>query len=194
MVADQEQLSKLLRDWSRGDPSALERLTPIIYAELRKIARYHMSREAKGHTLQATALINEAYVKLVDMPQPGWKDREHFFAAASKIMRNVLVDYAKKKRSIKRGREMKRVSFEDAINLPSDVPAAVDVLVVDDALSKLSKIDERKARVFENWYFGGMTVDEIAKTLQIGTSTVSRDLEFAKVWLTRAVKSGNKKP
>jgi len=190
MVAGQGQLSKLLRDWSGGDQSALERLTPLIYSELRKLARYHMSREGPGHTLQPTALIGEAYIKMVEMPQPDWKSRKHFFAATSKIMRNVLVDYAKKKRSNKRGGEMKRVPLEVALGRAAGAPAVIDLLVLDEALRKLGEIDPRKEEVIELSYFGGMTVQEIADTLDIGTSTVNRDLDFGKVWLARAFKSG----
>jgi RNA polymerase sigma factor (TIGR02999 family) len=181
----QGQITKLLQDWSRGEAAALEQLTPLVYAELRKLARYHMSREAPGHTLQPTALINEAFLRLVDMQQGDWKGRKQFFAAASQIMRRVLVDYARKKRSIKRGREITRVPLEDAGILPSGSPALLDVLAFDEALSRLEAIDARKGRVVEFWFFAGMTVEEIADAIDIGTSTVQRDLDFAKVWLAR---------
>src|SRR5690349_23277234 len=111
----QGELTRLLGDWSNGDPNALEKLTPLVYAELRKLARFHMAKEAPGHTLQPTGLINEAYMKLVELRQAEWKDRKHFFAAASQIMRHLLVDHARKKRSTKRGRDAKRVPFEEAI-------------------------------------------------------------------------------
>jgi len=189
LVAGQGQLTKLLQAWSQGDSSALDELTPLIYGELRKLARFHMAREAAGHTLQPTALINEAYLKLIDIREADWKGRKQFFAAASQIMRRVLVDYARKKRSVKRGRQAKRVPFEEAIALPADAPAAVDILAFDEALTRLSAIDSRKAQVVEFWFFAGMTIDEISKELEIGTSTVNRDLEFAKVWLARELGS-----
>ena len=182
-------VSALLQAWSQGDSSALDELTPLIYAELRKLARFHMSREAPGHTLQPTALINEAYLRLCDIREPDWKGRKHFFAAASQIMRRVLVDYARKKRSVKRGREAKRVPFEEAIALPAGNPAAVDIVAFDEALTRLSVIDSRKAQVVEFCFFLGMTVQEIANELDIGTATVNRDLEFAKVWLAREIGS-----
>ena len=189
MVAGQGQVTKLLQAWSQGDSSALNELTPLIYRELRKLARFHMAREAPGHTLQPTALINEAYLKLIDIREPDWKGRRHFFAAASQIMRRVLVDYARKKRSVKRGREAKRVPFEEAIALPARTTASVDIVAFDEALTRLSAIDSRKAQVVEFWFFAGMTVEEIAKAMDIGASTVHRDLEFAKVWLAREIGS-----
>ena len=185
MSRTQGQITKLLHAWSRGDSTALEQLTPLVYAELRKLARYHMSREAPGHTLQPTALINEAFLRLVDMQQGDWKGRKQFFAAASQIMRRVLVDYARKKRSIKRGREITRVPLEDAGILPAGSPALLDVLAFDEVLSRLEAIDARKGRVVEFWFFAGMTVEEIADAMDVGTSTVQRDLDFAKVWLAR---------
>jgi len=183
------ELTKLLGDWSHGDAAALDRLTPLIYGELRKLARFHMSREAPGHTLQPTALINEAFLKLIDIRQMDWKSRKHFYAAASQIMRRVLVDYARKKRSVKRGREVKRVPFEEAIAQPAYAPAAADIMAFDEALTRLKLMDARKAQVVEFWFFGGMTIEEIAETMDIGTSTVNRDLEFAKVWLARELGS-----
>jgi len=189
LVTEQGQLTKLLRSWSEGNSSALDQLTPLIYGELRKLARFHMSHEAAGHTLQPTALINEAFLRLMDVNRADWKSRKHFYAAASQIMRRVLVDYARKKRSVKRGRQLKRVPFEEAIALPSDIPAAADIVAFDVALTRLAAIDARKAQAVEFWFFAGMTVEEIADALDIGASTVHRDLEFAKVWLARELGS-----
>ena len=186
MVAE-GQLTRLLQAWGQGDPEALDRLTPLIYGELRKLARFHMSREAAGHTLQPTALINEAFLKLIDIQQVDWKSRKHFYRAASQIMRRVLVDYARKKRSVKRGREAKRVPFEEAIARPTEM-AIVDIVAFDEAITRLAAIDSRKAQVVEFWFFAGMTVEEIATTMDIGTSTVNRDLEFSKVWLVRELR------
>jgi RNA polymerase sigma factor (TIGR02999 family) len=189
VVLERGQVTKLLHAWSRGDSSALDRLTPLVYAELRKLARFHMAQEAPGHTLQPTALINEAFLELMGMSNADWKDRKHFFAAASKIMRSVLVDYARKKRSYKRGRDVRRALWDEALKRHSAVPAAHDVLMFDEALTRLEAIDSRKARVLEAWFFSGMTIEEIAELLDIGTTTVSRDLEFAKVWLARELGS-----
>ena len=189
MGAGQAQLTRLLEAWSQGDPEALDQLTPFIYAELRKLALYHMSREGPGHTLQPTALINEAFLKLLNFRRMDWKDRKHFYAAASQIMRRILVDYARKKRSIKRGREAKRVPFEEAVAQPSYAPAAADVVAFDEVLTRLKGIAPRKAQIAEFFFFAGMTIEEIAETMEFSVSTVRRDMEFAKVWLTRELGS-----
>jgi RNA polymerase sigma-70 factor (ECF subfamily) len=178
------QLTRLLQAWAQGDPEALARLTPLIYGELRKLARFHMSKERAGHTLQPTALINEAFMKLIDVQSVDWKSRKHFYRAASQVMRRILVDYGRKKRSVKRGREAKRVSFAEAIAQPAKM-AVVDIIAFDEALTSLAAIDSRKAQVAEFWFFAGMTVEEIADTMDIGVSTVRRDVEFAKAWLMR---------
>ncbi len=151
-----------------------------------------MSHEAAGHTLQPTELIHEAFLKLTDLDRADWKSRKHFYAAASQIMRRALVDYARKKRSVKRGRQVKRVPFEEAIAHPADLPAASDIVAFDEVLNRLAAIDDRKAKVVELWYFGGMTIDEIAKTMEISTSTATRDLDFAKIWLARELGSVRK--
>jgi RNA polymerase sigma-70 factor (ECF subfamily) len=185
LVAGQEQLTRLLQAWSQGDDQALTRLAPIVYGELRKLARFHVSREAPGHTLQATALLNEAFIRLIDIEQADWPSRKHFYAAASQIMRRVLVDYARKKHSFKRGRELQRVPFEEAATRPATETEVTDIVLLDQAMRRLADLDPRKAQVVEFWFFAGMTVQEIAKTMEISTATVERDLEFAKVWLAR---------
>jgi RNA polymerase sigma factor (TIGR02999 family) len=152
--------------------------------ELQKIARFHMAHEGAGHTLQPTALINEAFLKLVGIAND-WKDRKHFLAVASQIMRRILVDYARKKRCYKRGRELKRVAWQEAITEPAAIPGVTDLLMFDEVLNRLEQIDPRKARVLEAWFFSGMTVEEIAQALEIGETTVYRDLEFSKVWIAR---------
>jgi RNA polymerase sigma factor (TIGR02999 family) len=148
-----------------------------------------MSREAPGHTLQPTALINEAFIRLVDLKKADWKTRKHFLAATSQIMRRVLVDYARKKRSVKRGRELKRVPLDEALVEPAAMPAVIEVLMFDEALTRLEANDPRKARVLEAWFFAGMTIEEIATAMDIGTSTVQRDLDFATTWLARELGS-----
>jgi RNA polymerase sigma factor (TIGR02999 family) len=144
-----------------------------------------MSHEGAGHTLQPTALINEAFLKFVDINEIDWRDRKHFYAAASQIMRRILIDYARKKRSVKRGHEIKRVPLEDALIESVEAQGVTDVLALDEALTRLKRLDDRKARVVEFWFFSGMTVEEIANAMEIGTSTVQRDLDFAKVWIAR---------
>ena len=189
MAGGQAQLTELLEAWSRGDPAALDKLTPLIYGQLRKLATCHMSRERPGHTLQPTALINEAFLRLVAVQHAEWKSRRYFYAAASQIMRRVLVDYARKKRSAKRGREAKHVPFEEALAKPDYAPAAADIVAFDEALTRLKDNDARKAQVLELWFFGGMTIEEIAEILEISISTIRRDLDFAKVWLARELGS-----
>jgi RNA polymerase sigma factor (TIGR02999 family) len=189
VTVDEGQATHLLQAWTRGDRAALDRLAPLVYAELRKLARFHMSHEAPNHTLQSTALIHEAFLRLAEFKRVEWKSQKHFYAAASQIMRRILVDYARKKRSVKRGRELKRVPWQEAIAVPAGETAPIDVLSFDEALSRLEGHDARKARVLEAWFFSGMTAEEIAEALDIGTSTVQRDLEFAKVWLLRELRS-----
>jgi len=186
---EEGQITRLLRAWSRGDPLALERLAPLIYAEMRKLARFHMSHEAPGHTLQPTALINEAFLKLFDIKNVDWKTRKQFFAVASQIMRRLLVDYARKKRSVKRGRGLKRAEFDEAMRQPADTTAVMDILAFDEALKRLEANDERKARVLEAWLLAGLSVEDIAALMEIGETTVRRDLDFAKVWLARELGS-----
>jgi len=165
-------------------------LTPLVYAELRRLARFHMSHEASEHTLQPTALINEAFMRILDIKQGHWPSRKHFFAAASQIMRRVLVDYARKKRSVKRGREFKRTPWDEAVELPVAATVGVtDVLAFDEALTRLEAHDARKARVLEAWFFSGQTMEEIAAAMDISETTVKRDLEFGKVWLLRELGS-----
>jgi RNA polymerase sigma-70 factor, ECF subfamily len=189
LAGGQAQLTELLEAWSRGDPAALDKLTPLIYGQLRKLAKFHMSRERPGHTLQPTALINEAFLRLVSVQHAEWKSRGYFYAAASQIMRRVLVDYARKKRSAKRGREAKHVPFEEALATPDYAPAAADIVAFDEALTRLKDNDARKAQVLELWFFGGMTIEEIAEIMEISISTIRRDLDFAKVWLARELGS-----
>ena len=189
MAGGQAQLTELLEAWSRGDPAALDKLTPLIYGQLRKLAKFHMSRERPGHTLQPTALINEAFLRLVSVQHAEWKSRRYFYAAASQIMRRVLVDYARKKRSAKRGREAKHVPFEEALAKPDYAPAAADIVAFDEALTRLKENDARKAQVLELWFLGGMTIEEIAEIMEISISTIRRDLDFAKVWLARELGS-----
>ena len=175
-------VSQLLQAWSGGDPSALDRLTPLVYEELRQIAARHMAREQPDHTLQATALVNEAYFRLVDSTRMHWRDRAHFFAMSSQLMRRILIDYARR-HNAKRGANLLRISLDEGALLSKDF--SEHLLELDDALRKLSEIDNRKSRIVEMRFFGGLTVEETSAALGISTITVIREWNFAKAWLYR---------
>ena len=176
-----QELSSLLRAWNSGDESALDKLMPLVYDELHRLAHWHMARERVGHTLQTTALINEAYLRLIDTDQIQWQDRAHFFAIAAKMMRRILVDLARSRGYQKRGGKARKVTLDEAL-LASPEPDA-ELLRLDDALNALSEFDPRKARVVELRYFGGLSVEETAEVLQVSAITVIRDWNMAKLWL-----------
>ena len=190
MVADHGRITKELHEWSKGDDRALGRLTPLIYAELRKIARCQMSREAANHTLQPTALISEAFIKLSAVKDIDWTDRHHFYRVASRIMRRVLTDHARKRSSAKRWGKVRQVPYEDALTQPAPTSHPIDLIILNEALEELEKADPRKVQVVELSFYGGLTIDEIADVLQISSTTVGRDLDFAKAWIARALKRG----
>ena len=177
------QITGLLRAWSDGDTNAFEALVPLVEAELRRLARVYMARERRDHTLQATALVNEAFVRLIGAQDVRWQDRAHFLGIAARLMRRVLVDHARTRGFQKRGGRDRKVSLDDAM-LVSPAPD-VDVLALDRALEALGAVDPRKSRVVEMRYFGGMTVEETADTLHVSTDTVKRDWRLAKMWLLR---------
>lgn len=181
----QEQVSLLLRAWANGDETALEKLAPMIYEELRRLARYYMSRERSGHVLQTTALVNEAYLRLADCNRMNWQDRAHFFAVSAQMMRRILVDHARRNNK-KRGEGKERISLE-AAGAMSRRPAR-DLVALDDALQSLSQFDERKAKVVELRFFGGMSVEETAEVLNVSSITVMRDWNTARTWLYRELK------
>jgi RNA polymerase sigma-70 factor (ECF subfamily) len=176
-------VTELLLAWGKGDEAALERLVPLVHDELRRIARRCVAHERQGHTLQATALVNEAYLRLIGVHQINWRDRAHFLAVSARLMRQILVDYARSKRSHKRGGRAIRVTFDE--ELPITGGRDPDLLGVDDALAALAKIDERKSRVVELRFFGGLSVEETAAALKVSSETVMRDWTFAKAWLRR---------
>jgi RNA polymerase sigma factor (TIGR02999 family) len=178
-----EHVTGLLVAWSKGDPTALDALVPLVHGQLQRVARRALAGERAGHTLQTNALVNEAYLRLVDMPRVEWQDRAHFFAIAARLMRRILVDMARAKRFKKRGGEMSRVALDEEL-LPT-VPAGYDVLGVDQALESLAAIDPRRGKVVELRIFGGLTVEEAAVALGVSTDTVSRDWKLAKAWLAR---------
>ena len=180
-------MSGLLRAWSDGDESALDRLTPIVYAELRRLARRYMNRERPGHSLQATALVNEAYLRLVDYTRMRWQNRAHFFAVSAGLMRRILVEHARR-RNLKRGRGVLHVTLDEAAAACGR--GADDLAALDDAMNELARVDPRKVQVVELRFFGGLSVDEIAEVLGVSPVTVRRDWSTAKVWLYRELTGG----
>ena len=183
--SDEREVTQLLRAWSDGDSKALEKLTPLVYQELHRRAHWHMAREQAGHTLQTTALVNEIYVKMVDLRTVSWRDRAHFFAISSRLIRRVLIDAARAKGSLKRGGGAHQVELDEA--LASYEPRA-DLVALDDALTALAAIDARKSQVVELRFFGGLGVDESAEVLKVSPDTVKRDWKLAKAWLRRELK------
>jgi RNA polymerase sigma factor (TIGR02999 family) len=178
-----KDVTALLRAWGNGDQAALERLTPLVYDELHRIARSHMSRENEGHMLQTTALINEAYLRLVDFQGVCWQDRAHFFAVSAQLMRRILIDFARSRGSQKRGGAALQLSLDDAPTLCNEPDT--NVVALDSALKALASMDERKSKVVELRFFGGLSVEETAQVLSVSAETVMRDWKFAKVWLLR---------
>jgi RNA polymerase sigma factor (TIGR02999 family) len=178
------EVTQLLLDWRNGDPQALERLTPLVYDELRRLATQYLRRERDGHTLQATALVNEAYLQLIGQQARDWQNRAHFLAIASHLMRNILVDHARAHAAAKRGGE-KPLPLDEAVQVPGK--SAPDVLALDDALKDLAKHDERKCRIIELRYFGGLSMEEIAEVTGLSVAALRRDLRMAEAWLGRQI-------
>jgi RNA polymerase sigma factor (TIGR02999 family) len=172
-------VTQLLVQWANGDKQALNDLTPLVYKELRRLAASHLRKERKSHTLEPTALVHEAYLRLVDQKHPNWQNRSHFYGVASQLMRRILVDHARKKQAGKRAGQ--RVSMEDAVSFQPE--RSRELLALDEALTALEKVDHRKCRAVELRYFGGLSMDEIAQTLDISAVTVRRDLRMAEAWL-----------
>ena len=179
--AGPQEVTQLLANWSQGDPTALEKLIPLVYKELRHLAHRYMEGQRPNHTLQTTALVNEAYLRLADQSKPNFTNRSHFFAVAAKAMRQILVDYAKAQQREKRGAGATKVELDEAALISPEQTSAI--LDVDEALEKLAVLDSRKARVVELRYFGGLNQDEIAEVLKISTVTIRRDWVFARAWL-----------
>ena len=180
-------VSGLLRAWSNGDQNALDRLTPIVYDELHRLARRYMRRERSGHSLQTTALVNEAYMRLVDYRRMQWQNRAHFFAVAAQLMRRILVEHARR-HNLKRGGGVQHVSLEEVAALGGDEDA--DLMALDDAMNVLARIDPRKVRVVEMRFFGGLSVEETAEVLKVSPLTVKRDWRTARPWLYRELTGG----
>ena len=177
------QVTNLLRQWSGGDPRALEELVPIVYKELRRLVHYHLRRERDGHTLQTTALVHEVYLRFCSQEEPQWENRAHFFAVAARMMRRILVDYSRRRDAEKRGADVLHVSLDDALSIP--VPEQFDLLGLDGALDQLALFDARKCQVVEMRFFAGLAAKEIAVVLKTTEATVRRDWVIAKAWLFR---------
>lgn len=182
MEGDTSQVTKLLKDWSKGDKKAFDRLMPFVYKELRKRASVYLKNERRGHTLQTTALINEAYINLVDKDDIDWESHSHFYAISSKAMRRNLVDYARARKRKKRGGKAENLPLED-VRFVSSKGKSIDLVVLDEALHRLAEFDERQAKIVELKYFCGMTTQETAEILGVSNATVRRDWRMAKAWL-----------
>lgn len=185
MTPSSQSITQLLIEWRDGDQTALNRLIPLVHQELRRLAHHYLKQERPEHTLQTTALVNEAYLKLVDHKDMHWQNRAHFFAVAAQAMRRILVDHARSRDAIKRGRGVAVITLDEAAAI-ADTQAA-DLLALNDALDQLALLDARKSRIVELRYFGGMTVEEAAEVLGLSPTTVNREWQSAKTWLLRTM-------
>jgi len=181
--ATTDQITQLLADWSDGDKSALDRLTPLIYEELRRLAHHYMRRERPGHTLQTTALVNEAYVRLINRKNIDWQNRDHFFAIAAQLMRTILVDHARRHGYSKRGGGARRISLNEAAVVSQDRTA--EVVELDEALTRLAVFDPQQSRIVELRFFGGLTIKQTADVLGLSPATIKREWSTARAWLFR---------
>jgi len=180
-----EQVTQLLIDWSNGDKAAVDKLIPLVYDELRRLARYYMRRERAGATLQTTALVNEAYMRLVDQKNVQWQNRAHFFAISAQLMRRILIDRARKRYNSKRGGDVRKVSLDQAAIVSTG--RSSDLVALDEALTDLEAIDQRKSKVVELRFFGGLNIEETAEVMSISPATVQREWSMAKAWLYREI-------
>lgn len=187
LMPPSRDVTGLLDDWTRGDARALDRLLPLVYDELRRVAARQLRRERADHTLQPTALVHEAYVKLIDQRQVDWRNRAHFYGVASQVMRRLLVDHARRHTANKRGHGLERVSIDEALEVPA--PSQIPILVLDEVIARLEKIDRRLAQLVEVRAFGGCTLEEAAEVLKVSESTAKRDWRTAKAWLMRELRS-----
>jgi RNA polymerase sigma-70 factor (ECF subfamily) len=192
MNQSRNDLTCLLNDWTEGDAKAFEKLSQAVYNELRHVARHYMREERSDHTLQTTALVHEAFLRLIDWKTVEWKNRAHFFAVAAQMMRRILVDHARAQRNLKRGGDWKQVDLAEAEFVPGNRPA--DILKIDEALRALEHLDRRKSQVIELRFFGGLTVEETAEVLKVSSNTVLNDWRLAKSWLLRELsRKGSKR-
>jgi RNA polymerase sigma factor (TIGR02999 family) len=181
MTQDSHEVTQLLIQWSNGDKAALDKLMPLIYAELRQLARHYMKSERSGHTLQTTALVNEAYLRLINRKQVHWQNRSHFFAIAAQLMRSILVDHARSHAYAKRGGGARKIALDDAMVVSQQ--RATEVVALDDALKRLAEIDPQQSRIVELRFFGGLTIEETAEVLRLSPATIKREWGTAKAWL-----------
>jgi RNA polymerase sigma-70 factor, ECF subfamily len=188
MPALPQEITQLLLSWSEGDKSALDQLIPLVYPELKRLARRYMGRESPDHTLQTSALINEAYLRLVDQQTVGWQDRAHFFAVAAQVMRHILIDHARSHRYDKRGAGAEHIPL-DGVSVASQERAA-ELVALDDALTRLATVDPRKSQIVELRFFGGLTVEETAEVMKLSPITVKREWRSAKAWLHTEMSEG----
>ncbi len=181
MAQNSHEVTQLLIQWSNGDKAALDKLMPLIYEELRQLARHYMNRERAGHTLQTTALVNEAYLRLINRKQVHWQNRAHFFAIAAHLMRSILVDHARSHAYAKRGGGARKIALDEALAVSQQ--RAADVVALDDALKRLAEIDRQQSRIVELKFFGGLTIEETAEVLALSPATIKREWSTAKAWL-----------
>jgi RNA polymerase sigma factor (TIGR02999 family) len=185
MTLSADNLTGLLVEWREGDKAALDKLTPLVYDEMRRIAHRYVRRERAGHTLQTTALVNEAYLRLARQQKVEWQNRAHFFAVTAQVMRHILIDHARARHYAKRGGNAEQVPLEDARAMSKQ--RAAELIALDEALDELAQLDPRKSRVVELRYFGGLSLEETAEVLEMSVMTVRRDWRAAKAWLYKAV-------
>ena len=185
-----QEVTGLLLAWSEGEQTAFEKLVPLVYAELRRVAHRYMGRERPGHSLQTTALVNEAYLRLIDARRARWQNRAHFFAVSAQLMRRILVDFARSRQYLKRGGAVQKVSLDEGLLVSKE--QGQDLVVLDDALKALAVVDARKSQVVELRFFGGLSVAETAEVLKVSQDTVLRDWRLAKVWLAREMSKAEK--
>ena len=191
MTLTADDLTGLLIEWGQGDKAALDRLTPLVYDEIRRIAHRYVQREREGQTLQTTALVNEAYIRLAGSANIAWQNRAHFYAVTAQVMRRILIDHARRRHYVKHGGEAQRVAFDEAAKETAlmSQPRAAELLALDEALDELAKLDLRKSQVVELRYFGGLNIEETARVLDVSPMTVRRDWRAAKAWLYKKVVS-----
>ena len=182
-----QDITRLLLAWSAGDKAALDELMPIVYGELRKLARGYMRNQPADHTLQTTALVNEAYLRLIDSSRVNWQNRTHFFAISAQLMRRILVDFARRRSSLKRGGEVQKIELDEALVMPLE--PKTDLVALDEALKILAEMNPRQSQVVELRYFGGLSEEEIADHLAVSVRTVRRDWSVARAWLFRKIKN-----
>lgn len=183
MLTEQEDITRLLQAWSGGDQTALKELTPLVYQELHSLAHRYLGRERHGHTLQTSALVNEAYLRLIDVNQVQWQNRAHFFAVSAQLMRQILVDFARTRQAQKRGGNASHVSLDEALEFSKEKSA--DLVALDDALTSLAALDERQSKVVELRFFGGLSIEETSEVLKVSPGTIRRDWRMARAWLYR---------